>query len=348
MEENKPTAAGIKLRGPGIWETVKETFLGVRRPFDCLQVEVTSRCPGRCTYCPHTILREEWLSRDMDKDTFERLWPLMRQTVRVHLQGWGEPLLNPFFFDLAKLARKAGALVSTTTCGLLMTPQVARQIVASGMDIVAFSLAGTDSASSASRQGMDFEKVCESIRMLQAIRRKLTGVHLEIHIAYLLLASNIDAVRRLPELMNRLGVHAAVISTLDYIPEPQLAAEAFLPADAAKLARSAAVLRETAELARKLDLGFHYELPDKAAPGNTCRENIQRSLFVSADGAVSPCVYANVPASRPDPNRRVFGNIRHRDPLKIWESEAFRSFRDGLARGAPAPPCRPCPKRMMR
>jgi MoaA/NifB/PqqE/SkfB family radical SAM enzyme len=229
-----------------------------------------------------------------------------------------------------------------------MTPQLAQQIVDSGMDIVAFSLAGTDAASNASRQGLDFEKVCESIALLQTIRQKRMGVHLEIHIAYLLLASDIDAVSRLPELMKRLGVHAAVISTLDYIPEPRLAAEALTPEDAPKLARAAAVLKETAGHARELGLEFHYELSDKTAPGNTCRENIQRSVFVSADGSVSPCVYVNVPVNRADPNRRVFGNVREQDPLKIWDSEAFRSFRDRLAQGGPAPPCRPCPKRMLK
>ena len=129
MNQNKITRTAQKFSGPGFWETVKETFLGVRRPFDCLQVEVTSRCPGRCTYCPQTVLRQQWLARDMDWDTFVPLWPLMRRASRVHLQGWGEPLLNPLFFDMVALARKAGCDVSTTTSGLLMTPELARRIV---------------------------------------------------------------------------------------------------------------------------------------------------------------------------------------------------------------------------
>jgi len=91
----KKTTRGGEFREPGFWETVKEAFLGTRRPLDCIQAEVTSRCPGRCTYCPHTTQREKWLSRDMDMETFGRLWPLMRRSGRVHLQGWGEPLLNP-------------------------------------------------------------------------------------------------------------------------------------------------------------------------------------------------------------------------------------------------------------
>lgn len=348
MKQGKITPLKQKFRGPGFWETFKETFLGVRRPFDCLQVEVSSRCPGRCTYCPQTVLRQQWLSRDMDRDTFAQLWTLMQRASRVHLQGWGEPLLNPLFFDMVALARKAGCNVSTTTSGLPMTPQMARRIVDSGMDIVAFSLTGTDSAGNALRQGIDFDKVCESITMLQTVRKKRVGVHLEIHIAYLLPASSLDSVRGLPDLMKRLGVHAAVISTLDYLPDPQLAGEALSPQKPQNLVRAAVVLEETAIRARELDLGFHFELPGADSPGSICHENILRSLFVSADGAVSPCVYVNVPMSCQDPNRRIFGNVREQDPLEIWESNAFRSFRESLAKGNPARPCLFCPKRMMK
>jgi MoaA/NifB/PqqE/SkfB family radical SAM enzyme len=266
----------------------------------------------------------------------------------VHLQGWGEPLLNPAFFEMAALARKAGSQVSTTTCGLRMDAELALRIVESGIDIVAFSLAGTDTASNASRHGVDFDRVCDAVSMLQTIRRDRMGVHLEIHFAYLMLASRIDAVRGLPALMQRLGVHAAVISTLDYLPEPSLEAEAFQPHEAEKLAGAAAILGETAVEARRLGLAFHYELPSPGGAGTSCRENISRSLFIAADGAMSPCVYVNVPADVVDPRRRIFGNVREQDPIDIWESERFRRFREGLACGDPDLSCKTCPKRFKK
>jgi len=350
MKRRSTTSGLNEFREPGFWETVKEVFLGSRRMLDCIQVEVTSRCPGRCTYCPHTTLRDQWQGRDMDMETFGRLWPLMRRSGRVHLQGWGEPLLNPAFFDMAALARRAGCQTSTTTCGLRMDPELALRIVESGIDIVAFSLAGTDAASNAARQGVGFDRVCDAIATLQAVRRERMGVHLEIHFAYLMLASNIGAVRGLPGLMQRLGVHAAVISTLDYIPEPELESEAVQPGDTATLAHAATVLAETAAESRRLGLGFHYELPwsDSSRHRRDCRENIQRSLFIAADGAVSPCVYVNVPAAVQDPRRRIFGNVRTQDPLAVWESEDYRRFRERLACGDPDLPCRGCPKRFMR
>jgi len=334
-----------RLRGPGLRETIGELLFGMRRPMDCIQVEVTSRCPGRCGYCPHTTLQDTWRAHDMDIKTFTRLWPLMRRAGRVHLQGWGEPLRNPIFFDMAALARKAGCAVSTTTCGLHMDADLARQLVESGMDIAAFSLVGTDAATNASRVGVDFTRVCEAIALLQAVRRDRMGVHLKLHFAYLLLASQMEAVRGLPELMARLGVHAAVISTLDYTPTPGLETEAFNPRDTAKLARATDVLAETAAEAQHRGLGFHYELPRHERPGADCRENIARSLFVSADGSISPCVFLNVPSDRDSIARRVFGNVREQDPVAIWESDRYRRFREELACRGPDFPCRRCPKR---
>jgi MoaA/NifB/PqqE/SkfB family radical SAM enzyme len=345
MKNRPDTPSSKKIRDPGLWQTIREHLLGGRRPLDCIQVEVTSRCPGRCIYCPHTTMGDRWRSRDMEMETFTLLWPLMRRSARVHLQGWGEPLLNPAFFAMAALARKAGCAVSTTTCGLIMNEGMAVKVVEAGLDIVAFSLAGTDTASNASRQGVDFDRVCRAVSMLQTVRRACRAVHLELHFAYLMLASTMGAVRALPGLMHRLGVHAAVISTLDYIPTPGLEAEGFAPQETDKLAQAEAVLKETEAEARRLGVGFHWALPKPDAPGRTCRENIDRSLYVGADGSVSPCVYVNLPVNAFDPSCRIFGNVHERDSLEIWESAEFRRFRERLASGNPDVPCMTCPKR---
>jgi len=273
------------------------------------------------------------------------LLPLMRRSGRVHLQGWGEPLLNPDFFAMAALARKVGCAVSTTTCGLPMNEEVALKLAAAELDIVAFSLAGTDAASNACRRGVDFDRVCEAVSLLQLGRRARPAAHLKIHFAYLMLASTMEVVRGLPRLMRHLGVDAAVVSTLDYIAGPELEPEGFAPHEADKLARAAALLTETEIEARRLGVGFHWALPRPDAPGRTCKENIDRSLYVGADGSISPCVYVNLPVEGLDPRRRVFGNVRDRDPLGIWESDECRRFRDRLAGGDPDLPCTTCPKR---
>ncbi|MDO9111694.1 MAG: SPASM domain-containing protein, partial [Desulfatirhabdiaceae bacterium] len=125
------------------------------------------------------------------------------------------------------------------------------------------------------------------------------------------------------------------------------AAEAFMPREAGKIARAEAVLAESGAEAKRLGVDFHWLLPRPDAAGTGCRENITRSFCVAADGSVSPCVFLNVPVDRPDPKRRVFGNVNETGPLEIWASEAFRRFRDSLASGDADLQCRTCPKRFM-
>lgn len=339
------TTVNGDLRKPGFWEGLRELLLGTPKPLDCVQVEITTRCDLRCSYCPQTVLREHWRAANMRWETFARLWPLMRRCHRIHLQGWGEPLLHPDFFRMIKLAREAGCAVSTTTSAMPMSEAVARKLVESGVDIVAVSLAGTDAVSNGLRQGAPFERVCRAIERLQAIRQACQGVHLEVHIAYLMPASTMAAVSRLPSLMQRLGVHAAVISTLDFTPSPALEAEAFGLHETAKLEQAAALLFAAAGEARRLGMQFHYALPDPAAPGQRCRENIARSLFVAVDGSVSPCVFTNLPIRGEAHPRRVFGNVDQEAPLVIWEGDRFRQFRQNLAAGRPDAVCQRCPKR---
>ena len=331
---------------PGWGERLRRAVFGDARPFDCLQVEVTSHCPGRCGYCPHTTRRESWRSRHMTEEIFAALHPLARRARRVHLQGWGEPLLNPRFFDFAAAARRVGCAVSTTTCGAAVTGEAARKLVACGLDIVAFSLTGVDEAGNAARAGIPLAAVAAGIHALREARRQAARSLPQIHVAYLLLASQVEEVAGLPDLMARLGADAAVVSTLDYIAAPEWEHEAFVPGDE-RTPHALETLRRAAARAEADGRRIHYGLPG-VTPLTECAERIRSCLYVDADGMLSPCVYCNPPTAGEDERRRVFGDIRRADPLKIWASPAFAAFRDAQAHGQPDAPCASCPKRFER
>jgi len=81
-------------------------------------------------------------------------------------------------------------------------------------------------------------------------------------------------------------------------------------------------------------------------------ENAERALFVSADGAVSPCVLANIPVSgssfvigeREHMYRRyTFGNVADESIPTIWQSQRYTAFRDSFD-SMPHALCERCPK----
>ncbi|MDR0238724.1 MAG: radical SAM protein [Deltaproteobacteria bacterium] len=332
---------------PGFSGTVRRFLFGETRPFDCLQIEVSSRCPGTCVYCPHTTKQDVWRSRYMEDATFAALAPLIHRTKRVHLQGWGEPLLHPRFFEYAAAAVRIGSAVSTTTCGVAVNDDSAARFVDSGIDIAAFSLTGVDGASNAARAVIPFARVRDGILALNRAKRLAGSEYPRVHLAYLMLASEAENVVRLPDLMRSLDVPAAVVSTLDYIAAPGMEAEAYAPHEAEKIGRARILLHEAAERAASAGRTIHYSLPGEHG-GNDCSERVQSCMYIDAEGAVAPCIYVNLPTDESDPFRRAFGSVRERNPLDIWNEPEYARFRARLASGDPDVPCVACAKRFER
>ncbi|WP_300707428.1 radical SAM protein [uncultured Desulfovibrio sp.] len=341
-----PLAQAARRR-PGPLQRLREYCTGDRRPLQHIQVEVTSHCPGACIYCPRAIHAGTWRARHMADATFAALWPLMRRSRRVHLQGWGEPLLHPRFLDYVALARAAGCAVSSTTCGLRMNEALADGLVRSGMDVLAFSLTGTDAAANAARRNVPFERVAEAVACLHAARRRRRSATPRLHLAYLLLAGHEESARRLPELMREWDVAACVVSTLDLPVLPEHWHLAFAPHENEKIAAARALLEETSARAAREGRSIRYGLP-QARPIHACREDIDRSCYIDADGAISPCIYVNVPCGRPPEDGsapQVFGRVPADDPWEVWNRQAFADFRGDLAHDVPPRPCVRCPKR---
>ncbi|MDR2696297.1 MAG: SPASM domain-containing protein [Deltaproteobacteria bacterium] len=329
---------------PGFFGHARRFLFGETRPFDCLQIEVSSRCPGKCAYCPHTTKQDVWRSRHMEDASFAALEPLIRRTKRVHLQGWGEPLLHPRFFEYAAAVVRAGSAVSTTTYGLAVSNTNATRLTASGIDIVAFSLTGVDGAGNAARAGVPFEGVRDGILALKRAKRLAGSEYPRIHLAYLMLASEAENVVRLPDLMHSLDVPVAVVSTLDYIAAPGQEAEAYAPHETEKVGRARALLHGAAARAAAMGGAIHYALPGEHG-GNDCSERVQTCMYIDADGVIAPCIYLNLPTEEHDPRRRSFGSARERCPLEIWHDPEYARFRQRLASGDPDLSCAACAKR---
>jgi MoaA/NifB/PqqE/SkfB family radical SAM enzyme len=316
-----------------------------------IQVEVTSRCHAACVYCPHTVYRDVWQDRFLSLAGFRRLWPALQKTRLVHLQGWGEPFLHPDFFSLAALARQAGCRVGTTTNGMLLDDEKLRQVVGSGMDFIAFSLAGVGENHDRARPGTSFRKILECIQNLNRLKAAARRATPQIHIAYLLLKSSLSDLEKLPRILPGLGVSQVVISTLDFVPSRELAGERLRSADRPAYEDLQARLAQVAAAAGSLGVTVHYHLTPPGAPALLCPEHPHQALYVAADGAVSPCVFTNLPVSGVTYMGRegeqpyqplVFGNLMEQELGAIWRRKAYVHFRRTFFTGRLATPCRQC------
>jgi MoaA/NifB/PqqE/SkfB family radical SAM enzyme len=324
-------------------------------PKDWIQIQVTSRCNARCSYCPRTVYRSHWQNRDLPLKTFQQIMPALPKAALTYLQGWGEPLLHPDFTAMVRMVKATGGKVGTTTNGMLLNSGRVRDLIEAGLDILTFSLAGTSSAcNNAARPGAPFDRVLEQIDLVRRVKAECNRSTPVIHIAYMLLRSGLADLPALPQFMARYGVEQAVVSILDFEPDAALAGEVLVPETPAarrKLDAIFAALQTAAE-----EVGVTIHTPRLETPSSPiCTENVQHALVVSADGEVSPCVFANIPGTQtqysrsgqPAPYRRVaFGNINDQLLPVIWRKESYQRFRESLEEGNPPAFCRTCPKRI--
>jgi len=316
-------------------------------------VEVTSYCNAACLYCPRTVYRDAWLNRNLSLEVFERLVSAFTSTQLVFLQGWGEPFLNSELLTMVRVAKEAGCKVGTTTNGMLLNAKTICQVVECGMDVLAFSLAGVDERNDAVRRGTSLDRILEAIRILHETKEKLGKELPAVHIAYMLLRSRLGDIERLPLVLQGLGVSQVVVSTLDFVPCEELADETIIPSTVDEYEELRARLDAVKVVGEQCGLRFHYQLHRPGERRLTCTENVQRALFVSADGMVSPCVFANLPVSQEihvcrDGERRyrrlTFGNVSDAPIGDIWRGRAYRGFRKAFYGDRLPSICEDCPK----
>jgi MoaA/NifB/PqqE/SkfB family radical SAM enzyme len=254
---------------------------------------------------------------------------------------------------MVSMAKGAGCMVGTTTNGMLLDASKILQMVETGIDLVAFSLAGVDERNDAVRQGTSLNQVLATIQTLSRAKEELGRATPVIHVAYMLLRSGLKDLERLPVLLQGSGVSQIVVSTLDFVAANDLESEAIRPTDAGEYEDIRSRLEELVLLGKKCGFEVHFQLHDPGRRRPACTENVQRALVVSADGLVSPCVFTNLPVSgvsqfhkgQEHPYQQLFfGDVNERPLEEIWGQQAYASFRRSFNHGKLAPPCRHCSK----
>ena len=108
---------------------------------EVIQVEPTTRCNFHCRFCAGRHLPQ----KDMTLDTFAHVLRSSHAVRHIRLQGEGEPLLCPGFFEMIEMAKShhPEVRVSTITNGSLLSAN-ANRLVQSGLQHVSVSIDSAD------------------------------------------------------------------------------------------------------------------------------------------------------------------------------------------------------------
>ncbi len=310
------------------------------RPFEALQVEVTSRCCLRCEMCPRSARADRWPEIDLPWQAFARIARAFPRVRHVHLQGWGEPLLHPRLFDMIALAKAAGCRVGLTSNGMGLDAATARRLLELDLDLLSVSIAGaTRETHERIRVGSSLSVILENLNHLLALRRGWPGPRPKVELSYLMTRSNMAELPQAVALAASLGVDELYATNLDYLVIP--AHDRLRVFGCPPLREGFARLRDEArERARRMGLAFRpYPLDlDEVA---MCEAHPATILFVSCEGWVAPCTYLALPGQDAIPRwfegtgvlvpAVRFGNIEEQDLMEIWDGPAYREFRERFA-----------------
>lgn len=271
-------------------------------------VELTNVCQLRCPHCDaqHPAIRGK--AGYMSDATFARLLAQLRE-VRVRnlrLIGGGEPLLHPKFSAWVPQLRGLASLISTTTNGERLTPEISAAALGT-LDIIEVSVASDNAAGFArSRTGGNFEKLLANLTRLRVLREQLRS-RTSIHIRVMLRPSELPSVDRLLAFWSRYGDAVSTQRLQDYFGQ-----------DGDVFAR-----------------GEVEAYPPCTLPF--------RSLGVSWDGDVPLCRTSAFQTGSPQGLR--VGNIHETTLAEIWRSSLLREYREGHRRrdAALMPVCHNCP-----
>lgn len=152
-----------------------ELFLGKKKLLSYpkhVQLEPTNRCNQKCIMCPRNEPDYDVPFGDMSFENYKKILNEIPFMTDLQLNGLGEPLLHPQFFDMVKEAKKRNISVSiNTNLALIDSAAKANQLVASGLDVLKISMDTADAQIyNDIRQSNTFNKVIQAIKLVVQAR----------------------------------------------------------------------------------------------------------------------------------------------------------------------------------
>ncbi len=319
-----------------------------------LQIEPVGQCNLRCQMCPIQY-REDGPPHGplafMEFETFVRILEEFKGLRDLHLQGLGEPMMHPRFFDMVSFAVGRGIRVTTNTNATLITEKRAGLCVTSGLDSLHASLDGARAETfERIRVRASFAKVIGNLERFRNVRDRMGSDRPHLQIVVVVMRQNLTELSELVRLASNLGAEEVFVQQLCHdfgessLPGKYQEMRGFVDDQALQGEDPNRVEHSFAEARRAAgETGMKLRLPRVRAllhaPGTPGRERCSwpwMGAYISYQGYMMPCCMVATP------DRVNFGNVTGRLTTGVWNSKEFNTFRAQLESDQPPEICRTC------
>ncbi len=151
-----------------------------------LDLEASSRCNLRCSFCDKLPLLSQDQFGDMDFELYRKIIDegQEKQLRSVKLSYRGEPLLNRRIADMVAYAKQRGILdIYFNSNGMLLSEEMSLRLMDAGLDRISISVEGIDPVLfEQARIGAKFERIVRNIENLMEMKNKRNYAHPKVRV----------------------------------------------------------------------------------------------------------------------------------------------------------------------
>ncbi|MBI5202173.1 MAG: radical SAM protein [Elusimicrobia bacterium] len=307
-----------------------------------VRVELVGHCDPGCSGCAAPFPQPAETPALMDWAFYARLLDELASLEGLRLEGTGEPMCHPRFFDAVALAARREIAVTVSTGLAACGTRELERLASCGVSRLEVQLDGaTRETYEALRAPRRFSRVLRNLVQLRRIKERLGAVRPTVVLALTTVRENLAELAALVRLARRLGVARVAVRNVPHdfsesrLPKAYAAARDWTGAQSVSTEDPDRVRRHVSRaLEASRECGVELRLPGRGVAGR-CRQPWD-GLAVSWRGRAMPCGLIAVPERAPLGDAAVDG-VFH-----VWNGLAFGEFRDALASPAPPDVCRGC------
>lgn len=315
-----------------------------------VQIEPVGQCNLRCQICSIQF-RQDGPPAFMDFSRFTRIIDQFTTLRELHLQGLGEPMMHPRFFEMIEYAASKGIQVSTNSNLTLLNARRAERCVTSGLHSIHVSIDGaTPETYERIRVRAHFERVIGNMERLVETRAQHKSSLPHIRLVMVIMRQNLHELPVLVRMAKRWSVEGIFVQHLchdfgesslpdHYLPMRDFVQEqTLLEEDPQRVTRYFAEARAVAQ-----ELGIDLRLPrtrirlhPPGTPGPKRCDWPWHGAYISYQGYAMPCCMISTP------DRLNFGKVPDQSAEQLWNGADYQAFRAQLSSETPPEICRSC------
>jgi radical SAM protein with 4Fe4S-binding SPASM domain len=315
-----------------------------------LYIEVTKNCNELCSMCPRT---HYWVDRrdNLSFEDFKRIVDQFPNLQRVVLHGLGEPLLNPYLFEMVRYLKKRDTYVLFNSNALALNAARREALIHSGLDEYRISFDASRPETYKLIRGIaGLDKVKKNVLALMEAIKQVKHPP-KVSLWFTTMRENIEELPGVAEFAAIAGIRELYVQRLVYFGEGLAVEDQSLYRKMAEQEQIVLANTRTFCLQNQINLaasggeviGLDGSVQtilnlDEENPWLACTRP-WRLMYIQANGDVSPCCFAPFTGTKGEP---ILGNIFEQSAEEIWQGQKYKAFRRAFLTNQPPQCCEGC------